>query len=256
MTTPRRHLEPTGRRNRRIAAAAAGLALLAVLVTVLVTGGDEDPERAANGAPGNGTSTTAGPAATDGATPGAAAGSGAPSGTPDPATDAIVTPTELEPFLLRGSDLPAGWRTLDTARAATDDLMGSCLRKATTPTVPHALRSISLRSGSNGPVLTSTVRDFTTPAQSARAMSAVRSAVLACARGSSKPALTTFAFASKADASVGVTFTITQDGSSARGEVVVARVGARSVTLALIGLDDTDLRIGQDSVRTVVARLD
>lgn len=256
MTTPRRHRERPRRRNR-IVGGIAGLVLVATVVALVVGGGDEDATRGA--ADGSGPSPAA---STDGATAVPTTGSPSVTGAPtapgggaiDPKSDAILTPTELERFQLRGSDLPPGWRTLDTVRAATDTLIGPCLRKATTPTVPHVLTTTSFRSGSSGPVLTSSVRDHTSPAASARAMTAVRDAVLACARGTSKPTLQTFALSSRADASVAVTFTLTQDGSSARGEVIVARVGARSVTLALIGLDAKDLEIGRDAVRTVVAR--
>jgi len=256
MTTPSRHRETPHRRNRIIAAAAAGALLVAVIAAVAFGGSDDDPSSAANRDGGSSTSTGADADGTaSGGPSGTATAGGKGGGKVDPTDDAIVTPTELEPFLLRGSDLPPGWRTLDKARTATDALMGACLRKATTPTVPHALKTISFRSGSNGPVLTSTIRDFTTPALSVRGMTEVRTAVLKCANGTSKPALKTFAFTSNA-AAVGVTFTVTQDGTSARGEVIVARVGARSVTLALVGLTEKDLEIGRDAVRTSIARMD
>lgn len=260
MNTPRRRLEKPGRRTRRIAAAAAaGLALVAVLITLLVSGSAQDPDPAAN--PGQGAETTAGTGGSASASPTATASTdpdstATPSTLPDEDEDAIRTPTELEPFALRGSDLPTGWRTLDAAGPATAKLIGSCLVKATTPSVPHVLNTGSFRSGSEGPVLTSTLRDFATPEQSTRAWSEVRSAVLACARGTSKPSLKTVSLTSKADASVAVGFTITEQGYSARGELLVARVGVRSVTLTMIGLTQKDLDLGRDALRTVIARLD
>lgn len=257
MTTPPRRRAAPHRRNQIIAGVAAGALVLGGLAGYLFGGSEDDPGSAATG---DVTSTaTSAPTSSD-ATPGGPSATGTPApddgSTVDPADDAIITPTELEPFLLRGSDLPPGWRTLESASTATSTLMGSCLRKATTPSVPHVAKATSFRSGSNGPVLTASVRDFTTPSQSARAMTAVRAAVLACVNANGSPALKTFTLTSKADASVAVTFVVSQDGSSARGEVLVARVGARSATVALVGLTEKDLAIGQDALRTMIARLD
>lgn len=260
MTTPRRRLETPHRRRRIIAGAAAGVLVLAAVLAFTLGGSDDDPDNAANS---DGSSTTSPGGSTDGTTgtdgaggPNATGTNGANGDEVDPADDAIITPTELEPFLLRGSDLPPGWRTLAAASQATDELMGTCMQKAIVPSVPHVLTSTSFRSGSNGPVLTATVRDYTTPQQSARAMTAISKAVLNCVNTTGKPTLTPLTVPSKADASTGVTFTVTQEGSSARGEVLIARVGARSATLALIGLTEKDLELGRDALRTMIARLD
>lgn len=258
MSTPtHRHRDTPHGRNRIIAAAAAGVLLLGVLAAVLLGGSDDDPSSAANR---DGSSSTTDPDGTGGtstASPSGTGTKGAKGGSKvDPSDDAILTPTELEPFLLRGSDLPGGWRTLDRAIEATSKLMGPCMQKAITPTVPHVVKTTSFRSGSNGPVLTASIRDFTTPAQSVRGMTEVRSAVLACARAGGKPTLRTIAVSSKADSSIAVTFVVTQAGSSARGEVIVAKVGARSTTVALIGLTPADLELGKDALRTMIARLD
>lgn len=238
----------------RLAIAAALLAAVAVVGWLFSRGGDDD---ATSGAAATSTASSANPdaSATTYATGSSAPGTGTTPGAIEGSDDAIVTPTELESYALRGSDLPPGWRTLDAATAATNKLIGECLRTATTPTVPHVLHTGSFRSGSEGPVLTSSVRDFTTVAQSKRALADVRTQVARCVNGSGKPSLSTINLPNRADASVAVGFTITQSGSSARGELIVARVGQRSTTVVLIGLTEKDLRVGRDAVDTVIARM-
>lgn len=255
-TSPRRHLDTTRRRTRLIAGAGTAIALVAVfLVLVLGDSDDKSGPSGRNSEPSTSAPDSSGSAG-DGATSGSGSDSGSgASGSTGGADDAILTPADLDGFVLRGSDLPPGWRTLDSAGSAAQELVGACLRTATTPTVPHVVSTVSFRSGSNGPILSSSVRDFTTEAQAERAMAAVRTSIRGCLRGPSKPPLRPLAVSSTADASAAVSFTLLQDGASARGELMVARVGARSVTMVLVGLVEEDLDVGQDALQTVVDRL-
>ncbi len=250
----------TRRLRRRIGIGLLCLITLAIVVLGLrqagVIGEDSpDPVRAApsSGQPDDEPSATgtgsAGPRAT--ATP----GSTSSAGSSDSNGDGFLTPLDLEPLILRGSDLPPGWRTLDDAEAALDTLIGQCLREALDARRPEVSLSATFRFGSGGSALSSAVLGYPEPAKATAAFAAITAAAGRCASSSANPSVRGTSFTSRADQARAFELTFRKGSDAALGTLVVARVNTRLTTLVLIGIEQGDVKIGQDAVRTVIARL-
>lgn len=166
--------------------------------------------------------------------------------------DGMVTPTELERFVLRGSDLPLGWNTLAGASTAVEQLAGPCVRAAIAPASATVRNTVSFRSGSAGPVLGATVADHLTGPAGVRAFTQQKRALAGCRTG---PRLRAGTPVEGAERSASYTFTIRRQQSTATGAVVVAQVGRRTVTVLMIGETWADLTVADDAARTVVRRL-
>lgn len=173
----------------------------------------------------------------------------------DPGTDGVLSATDLEPFALRGADLGFGWLTLDEAASATQTLVGTCLRKATSPGAAHVRLTSAFRQGSGGPVISATVRDFTLVPAAQRAFGRETTAVRTCVRNGSGPALELASADTGADATVALRFTVRRDGGEARGVLIAARVDQRTVTVIAVGATQDDLDKATDAARAVVQRM-
>ena len=173
----------------------------------------------------------------------------------DPGSDGVLSSTDLEPYVLRGSDLGFGWITLDQVASATQTLAGTCLRKAISPGATHIRLTTAFREGTQGPVISATVRDFTLVPTAKRAFANETQAVKRCVSSGAGPSLELSSADTGADATVATRFTVRKGAAEARGVLVAARVDQRTVTVIAIGTTQDDLDNAVDAARAVVRRL-
>jgi hypothetical protein len=164
----------------------------------------------------------------------------------------VITASDLTALALRGSDLPPGWRTLDSAGDAATGILGTCLSAARQPAAATVVESF--RRGSTGPMLSSILSDHGTERQAKGDFDTIRSESAKCSGGDGRSI-------EKADANVdaddsfALAITLKDGGASVDGELIVIRVGRYTASTVAVGLTSHDLDIGPRALAIVGDRL-
>lgn len=169
----------------------------------------------------------------------------------------VVTSVDLEPFLLRGSDLPVGWVTLPASAVGAGD--DSCLStRGLTPDGGRAEARITLRRGESGPFLTNVVVDHFDPDVATAALAAIRSAIEDCAGQATNDGLVVSAPQSldtSADEALFATISTAQSPDQVGGRLTYARVGRYTTYLLVIGFEGGDSPEANLALTNVIERL-
>lgn len=218
---------------------AGVIALVVVLGAAGNLPGQDDQQRDAAGAPDQ--------APTEGSKPGA---TGTPSGTTDagsPSNDGgdgaapVEVPepvTSLESVVLRGSDLPVGWRVHAEAGTVVPRLLGGCLEPAISPTEAHSRITVVLQRGSSGPVISNTVVGLADAADSANAFRRAVRAAERCSKAGRTPTGATLTRLLRPGGDPGATalgITLRSGSGTTSGEYLLTRSGRRIIVLVSLG---------------------
>jgi hypothetical protein len=275
-------MTPRPTHPRRRTAARFGAALLAVLGSAAActsSNGDEDPswlaaaadaalvhdadgggsDRASeSGQPSSGTEAT-----TEDGDPGSD-----PVGAPDPSSDtgsgpeqqaggagdlpSVVTPADLEPFLVQGSDLPIGWIVVGRELPPREGL-GGC-----EPVLASAVRaSVSLQRGTSGPVVSNVVTDHASTEVAQAEFWLLRGTVAGCLRA--LPGVDEDVPIEEidlgADEAIAVTIRVSDGSDEVEGRLLYARVGARTTSVLVLAPDVDGTSFADAAADAVIGRL-
>lgn len=174
--------------------------------------------------------------------------------TPAPSSHGVqrATTAELEAFLLRGSDLRPGWRTLPDATGLSADALGDCLADVRDPNASPKTLEVVLQRGSDGPLVAATVAEYPSERAARRGFRAMRVAMTRCdlrvapAHGS--------ADVPKADEGLAIDVTLRQTGP-VPARFAAIRIGARRASVLVLGPFRADLHVASVALDAMAGRL-
>jgi hypothetical protein len=235
--------------------------VLLVAVLLVVPGAarpTDSPASALDGPAARGSRTPSPPATGAGSGPVAGAGADGVSATGEPppagaSTDgARSTAADLERFLLRGSDLPPGWRTLPESIGLIDAALGDCLDEMSDPDQAPMKLDIVLQRGSDGPVVAAAVADYPDARAARLAFRSLHAAVTRC--DLREGPVGTAAGVPGAEESL-VAEVVLRRAGRVPGRLLAVRVGQRRATVLVLGTSRSDLGIASDALATMARRL-